>query len=39
VLTSPVERPYGPARGSKYSDQRGPTPSRLPEDHAKEREQ
>jgi dCTP deaminase len=31
-LTSPVERPYGPARGSKYSGQQGPTPSRLAED-------
>ena len=29
VLTSPVEHPYGSARhGSRYQDQRGPTPSR-----------
>jgi dCTP deaminase len=38
VLTSPVERPYGPARGSKYAGQKGPTPSRLAEDLTKERE-
>lgn len=38
VLTSPIERPYGPARGSKYWSQRGPTPSRLAEDHRKERQ-
>lgn len=38
VLTSPVERPYGPARGSKYAGQKGPTPSRLEEDHETERE-
>jgi dCTP deaminase len=30
---------YGPARGSKYSGQKGPTPSRLEEDLTKEREQ
>jgi len=29
MLSSPAERPYGPARGSKYSGQTGPTPSRL----------
>lgn len=28
-LTSPAQRPYGPDRGSKYSGQRGPTPSRA----------
>jgi dCTP deaminase len=28
-MTSPAERPYGPARGSKYSGQRLPTASRL----------
>lgn len=38
VLTSPAERPYGPARGSKYSGQTGPTPSRLAEDDTKKRE-
>lgn len=38
VLTSPVERPYGPARGSKYSVQTGPTPSRLEADVRKEQE-
>lgn len=37
MLTSPVECPYGPARRSKYSGQTGPTPSRLEEDHTKER--
>ena len=36
VLTSPAERPYGPARGSKYAGQRGPTPSRLEQDRSKE---
>ncbi|MCA9529064.1 MAG: dCTP deaminase [Myxococcales bacterium] len=29
TMTSPAERPYGPARGSKYQHQRGPVPSRL----------
>jgi len=29
VMTTPAERPYGPARGSKYSGQDVPTPSRL----------
>jgi dCTP deaminase len=38
LLTSPAERPYGPARGSKYAGQSGPTPSRLPEDDAEEDE-
>lgn len=28
-MTTPAERPYGPARGSKYSGQRVPTASRL----------
>jgi len=37
VLTSPVERPYGRERGSKYSGQSGPTPSRLADDLAKTR--
>lgn len=32
LLTSPAERPYGPRRGSKYSGQRGPTPSLLERD-------
>jgi dCTP deaminase len=31
-LSSPAERPYGPARGSKYQGQRGPTPSKVHED-------
>ncbi|MCA1813189.1 MAG: dCTP deaminase [Halobacteriales archaeon] len=31
-LSSPSERPYGPARGSKYQGQRGPTPSKVHED-------
>jgi len=31
-LSSPAERPYGPARGSKYQGQRGPTGSRIHED-------
>ncbi len=31
-LTSPVERPYGAARGSKYAGQSGPTPSRIDHD-------
>lgn len=29
TMTSPAERPYGPARGSKYQGQRGPVASRL----------
>jgi dCTP deaminase len=29
VMTTPAERPYGPARGSKYSGQDVPTASRL----------
>jgi len=28
-LSSPVERPYGPTRGSKYHGQEGPTASRM----------
>jgi len=28
-MTTPADRPYGPARGSKYSGQRLPTASRL----------
>jgi dCTP deaminase len=28
-MTTPAERPYGPARGSKYSGQRLPTASKL----------
>ncbi|MHC4339724.1 MAG: dCTP deaminase [Planctomycetota bacterium] len=31
-LLSPAERPYGPARGSKYQDQEGPVPSRITRD-------
>jgi dCTP deaminase len=29
AMTTPAERPYGPARGSKYSGQNVPTASRL----------
>jgi dCTP deaminase len=29
TMTSPAERPYGPARGSKYQGQGGPVSSRL----------
>ena len=29
LMTTPAERPYGPARGSKYSGQDVPTASRL----------
>lgn len=29
TMTSPAERPYGAARGSKYQGQRGPVASRL----------
>jgi dCTP deaminase len=29
TMTSPAERPYGPARGSKYQGQTGPVASRL----------
>ena len=29
AMTTPAERPYGPARGSKYSGQDVPTASRL----------
>ena len=28
-MTSAAERPYGPARGSKYHGQQGPIPSRI----------
>lgn len=38
LRTSAVERPYGPARGSKYAGQKGPTSSRLAEDRSRERE-
>ncbi len=31
-MTSPAERPYGPARGSKYHGQRGPVGSRIARD-------
>lgn len=31
-LTSPVDRPYGTARGSKYAGQSGPTLSRIEND-------
>lgn len=33
TLSSPCERPYGKARGSKYQGQLGPTASRIAEDH------
>ena len=29
TMTSPAERPYGPARGSKYQGQTGPVASRI----------
>ena len=32
TMTSAAERPYGPARGSKYQGQRGPVASRLGSD-------
>ncbi|MCA9581296.1 MAG: dCTP deaminase [Myxococcales bacterium] len=32
TMTSPAERPYGPARGSKYQGQSGPVASRLGRD-------
>ena len=32
TMTSPAERPYGKARGSKYQGQRGPVASRLSAD-------
>ncbi|MEM1030071.1 MAG: dCTP deaminase [Myxococcota bacterium] len=32
TMTSPAERPYGKARGSKYQDQVDPEPSRIPQD-------
>lgn len=32
TMTSPAERPYGPARGSKYQGQTGPVASRLASD-------
>lgn len=32
TMTSPAERPYGPARGSKYQGQQGPVASRLDAD-------
>lgn len=32
TMTSPAERPYGPARGSKYQGQAGPVASRLATD-------
>lgn len=32
TMTSPSERPYGPARGSKYQGQRGPVASRISND-------
>ena len=34
-MTSPAERPYGEARGSKYQGQRGPVASRIAGDFAK----
>lgn len=35
-MTTPAERPYGRARGSKYQGQRGPTPSRYFENFREE---
>ena len=32
TMTSPAERPYGPARGSKYLGQKGPVTSRIAND-------
>lgn len=32
TMTSPAERPYGAARGSKYQDQTGPVASRIGRD-------
>ena len=32
TMTSPAERPYGPARGSKYQGQTGPVASRIGRD-------
>ena len=32
TMTSPAERPYGEARGSKYQGQEGPVPSRIAHD-------
>ncbi len=32
TMTSPAERPYGPARGSKYQGQSGPVASRIASD-------
>lgn len=32
TMTSPAERPYGPARGSKYQGQGGPVASRIAKD-------
>jgi dCTP deaminase len=32
LLSTPADRPYGAARGSKYIGQRGPTPSRIQQD-------
>lgn len=37
AMTSPAERPYGPARGSKYQDQDGPVASRIAQDAKKAR--
>jgi dCTP deaminase len=34
TMTSPAERPYGPARGSKYQGQSGPVTSRIGQDPA-----
>ncbi len=33
-MTSPAERPYGSARGSKYQGQSGPAPSRIARDRS-----
>jgi dCTP deaminase len=32
TMMSPADRPYGPARGSKYQGQTGPVPSRIGRD-------
>ncbi len=34
-LSSPSEKPYGPAKGSKYKGQKGPTESRIWKDFTK----
>jgi dCTP deaminase len=39
TTSSAAERPYGPARGSKYQDQDGPVASRMGEDRERSRSQ